>query len=60
MPKRTQQRKKKEKPPPEKSGHEMNPEELTAAVQKEVDDHFKTKKPEPKEPVDPAGKKFFL
>ena len=38
----------------------MTPEELTAAVQKEVDDHFKTKKPEPKEPVDPAGKKFFL
>ena len=29
-------------------------------MQNEVDDHFKPKKPEPKEPVDPAGKKFFL
>jgi hypothetical protein len=25
-----------------------------------VHDHFKPKKPEPKEPVDPAGKKFSL
>ena len=38
----------------------MTDEELTAHVQKEVHDHFKPKKPEPKEPVDPAGKKFFL
>ena len=29
-------------------------------MQKQVDDHFVSKKPEPKEPVDPAGKKFFL
>jgi len=29
-------------------------------VQKEVDDHLKSKKLEPKEPVDPAGKKFYL
>jgi hypothetical protein len=38
----------------------MTDEELTAHVQKEVHDHFKPKKPEPKELVDPAGKKFFL
>ena len=38
----------------------MTDEELTAYVQKELDDHFKPKKPEPKEPVDPTGKKFFL
>jgi len=28
-------------------------------VQKEVDDHLKPKKPEPKEPVDPAETKYF-
>ena len=38
----------------------MTPDELTEYVQKQVDDHFKPKKPEPKVPVDPACKKFFL
>ena len=38
----------------------MTHEELRAAVQKKVDDHFAPKKPKPKEPVDPTGKKFFL
>ena len=52
--------KKKEKPAPDKLACDMTPEELTAHVQKEVADHFRPKKPEPKEPVDPAGKNFFL
>ena len=38
----------------------MTPEELQAHVDKEVRDHFKPKKPEPKVLVDPAAKKFFL
>ena len=38
----------------------MTPDELTAHVQKEVHDHFKPKKPEPKVLVDLAAKKFFL
>ena len=38
----------------------MTHEELRAAVQKKVDDHFAPKKPKSKEPVNPAGKKFFL
>ena len=38
----------------------MTSEELDAYVAKEVHDHFKPKKPDPKEPVDPAGEKFFL
>jgi hypothetical protein len=38
----------------------MTYEELDAYVAKEVHDHFKPKKPEPKMPVDPVGKKFFL
>ena len=38
----------------------MTPDELTEYVQKQVDDHFKPKKPEPKVPMDLAGKKFFL
>ena len=38
----------------------MTPEELQAHIDKEVCDHFKPKKPEPKVPVDPATKKFFL
>ena len=59
-PKKTQERKKKEKPPPEKSGHEMTDEELTAWVQEDVSKQLKPKKPPPKEPVDPAVKKFFL
>ena len=58
-PKKTQQRKKKVKPPLEKSAYEMTLEELSVAVQKEVDDHFKPKKPEPKEPVDPVAKKIL-
>jgi hypothetical protein len=57
---KTQQRKKKEKAPQEKSGYEITDEELPAHVKKEVRDHFKPKKLEPKEPVDPAGKKFYL
>ena len=46
--------------PPEKSGHEMTDEELTAWVQEDVRKQLKPKKPLPKEPVDPAAKKFFL
>ena len=38
----------------------MTAKELTTHVEKEVRDHFKPKKPEPKELVDPTGKKFFL
>ena len=38
----------------------MTSEELDAYVAKEVHDHIKPKKPEPKVPVDPAGNKFFL
>ena len=53
--KKTQARKKKEKPAPEKSGYEMTPEELTAWVQEDVHKQLK-----PKEPVDPAAKKFYL
>ena len=59
-PKKTQERKRKEKPVPEKSGYEMTPEELTAWVQEDVRKKLKPKKPPPKEPVDPAAKKFFL
>ena len=58
-PKKTQ-RKEKDKPAPEKLACEMTLEELTAHGQKKVDDHFRPKKLEPKEPVDTAGKKFFL
>jgi len=57
--KKTQQHKKKEKQKPEKSGYEMTDEELTAWVQ-DVRKQLKPKKPPPKEPVDPAVKKFFL
>ena len=38
----------------------MTPEELTAWVQEDVRKQLKPKKPPPKEPVDPAAKKFFL
>ena len=38
----------------------MTPEELQVHVDKEVRDHFKPKKPEPKMPVDPTANKFFL
>ena len=58
--KKTQERKKKEKPAPEKSGYEMTPEELDAWVQEDVRKQLKPKKPPPKEPVDPAAKKFYL
>jgi len=58
--KKTQERKKKEKPEPEKSGYEMTPEELDAWVQEDVRKQLKPKKPPPKEPVDPAAKKFYL
>jgi len=46
--------------PQEKSGYEITDEELPAHVKKEMRDHFKPKKLEPKEPVDPVGKKFYL
>ena len=59
-PKNTQARKKKENPVPEKSGYEMTPEELTAWVQEDMHKQLKPKKPPPKEPVDPVGKKFYL
>ena len=29
-------------------------------MRKEVTDHFAARKPEPKQPVDPSGQKFFL
>ena len=38
----------------------MTDDELHAVVKKQATDHFVPKKPEPKQPVDPAGKKFFL
>ena len=38
----------------------MTEEELTAWVQKDVHEQLKPKKPQPKEPVDPAAKKFYL
>ena len=37
----------------------MTNEELTAWVQEDVRKQLKPKKPPPKEPVDPAAKKFF-
>ena len=38
----------------------MTNEELTAWVQKDVREQLKPKKPPPKGPADPAGKKFYL
>jgi hypothetical protein len=38
----------------------MNNEKLHAHVREEVTDHFTLRKPEPKQPVDPAGQKFFV
>jgi hypothetical protein len=52
--------KKKEKPPPPKLAYEMTNEELHAHVRKEVTDHFTPRKPELKQPVDPAEQKFFV
>jgi flagellar biosynthesis GTPase FlhF len=52
--------KKKEKPPSLKLAYEMTNEELHAHVRKEVTDHFASKKPEPKQPVDPTGQKCFV
>jgi len=40
--------------------YKMTDDELHAVVKKQATDHFVPKKPEPKQPVDPAGKKFFL
>ena len=54
------ERKKKGKLELEKLGCDMISEELQAHVDKEVHDHFKPKKPEPKVLVDLAAKKFFL
>ncbi|RLM61613.1 hypothetical protein C2845_PM14G08240 [Panicum miliaceum] len=52
---------KKEKPPPPKLAYNMTNEELNAHVRKEVTDYFTLKRmPEPKQPVNPAGKKFFI
>ena len=45
---------------PEKSGYEMTLEELDAWVQEDVRKQLKPTKPSPKEPVDPAAKKFYL
>jgi hypothetical protein len=52
--------KKKEKPPPSKFAYEMTQEELNEHVRKEVREQFAPRKPEPKQPVDPAGQKFFV
>jgi len=52
--------KKKKKPPPENIAYHMTLEELEESVRKHGGDHFAPKKPKPKQPVDPAGKKFFL
>jgi hypothetical protein len=52
--------KKKEKPPPPKLAYEMTNKELHAHVRKEVTDHFVPRKPEPKQPVDLVGQKFFV
>jgi predicted ATP-dependent protease len=52
--------KKKEKPPPPKLAYEMTEEELNEHVRKEVREQFAPRKPEPKQPVDPAGQKFFV
>ena len=54
------ERKKKGKLELEKLGCDMISEELQVHVDKEVHDHFKPKKPEPKMPVDPTDNKFFL
>jgi hypothetical protein len=51
--------KKKEKPPPKKLASEITNEELHAHMKKEVTDHFTPRKPEPKQPVDPACKMFY-
>ena len=45
---------------PGKSGYEMTDEELTAWVPEDMRKQLKPKKPPPKEPVDPAAKKFYL
>jgi hypothetical protein len=52
--------KKKEKPPPLKLAYGMTSEELNVQVRKEVTDRFASKKPQPKQLVDPARQKFFV
>ena len=50
---------KAEEDPTTQEEREVPPEKL-AHVQKDMHNHFKPKKPELKEPVEPAGRKFFL
>jgi hypothetical protein len=52
--------KKKEKPPPPKLAYRMTQEALNERVRKEVRDQFVPRKFEPKQPVNPAGQKFFI
>jgi hypothetical protein len=52
--------KKKEKPPPPKLAYEMTQEELNEHVRKEIREQFAPRNPEPKQPLDPAGHKFFI
>jgi hypothetical protein len=52
--------KKKEKPPPPKLAYGTTDEELKEHVRKKVLEQFTLRKPEPKQPVDPAGQKFFI
>jgi hypothetical protein len=52
--------KKKEKSPRPKLAYEITQEELNEHVRKEVREQFALRKLEPKQPVDPAGQKFFI
>lgn len=52
--------KKKEKPPPPKLAYEMTDEELAESVRQYNKEFFAPRKPEPKQPMDPAAKKFFV
>ena len=52
--------KKKEKPPPPKLAYEKTQEELEESVSQYCKEFFAPRKPEPKQPVDPAAKKFFV
>jgi hypothetical protein len=52
--------KKKENPPPLKLAYEMTKEELNEHMKKEVQEQFVPRKSKPKQPVNPAGQKFFV